>query len=410
MTNIPRKVLFVSSVPTHPPIHGNRRRVLNLVGAVEQLGYEAHFFALPFRGFLNGADVEGMRDRLGGRFHVAERKPVDLLNRLRHLVHSRLERWSVGHKGVNTPSGFVPDVDDGYSPLWNQELRALHKKFRFAAVVVEYVFTSRALLACPKGVLRLIDTIDVFEKRNERMGDSGVSSSWFQTTAEREDAALRRAHVVVAIQDHERDEFAVRTTRPVITVGHMVDQPPGPLLDPDGPPSVLLVSSGNPVNLQGLVFFLSDVWPSVCRAIPGAVLRVAGRLADVVPRCCRSVEAMGIVQDDLLLYSSGHVVVNPVLAGTGLSIKTIEALGFGKPVVATPSGARGLGSLTDSVLVGEDPGSLARNVVTLLLDQNLRRSLGERGWRFSSDWNRRAKAGLTEALSFVPESALGKAH
>ena len=44
-------------------------------------------------------------------------------------------------------------------------------------------------------------------------------------------------------------------------------------------------------------------------------------------------------------YDECSVIINPCLAGSGLKIKSVEALSYGKPLVTTPKGAEGL---TDS--------------------------------------------------------------
>ena len=41
-------------------------------------------------------------------------------------------------------------------------------------------------------------------------------------------------------------------------------------------------------------------------------------------------------------YSAVDVAINPMIAGTGLKIKTVEAMNFGVPIVSTISGSEGL--------------------------------------------------------------------
>ena len=51
---------------------------------------------------------------------------------------------------------------------------------------------------------------------------------------------------------------------------------------------------------------------------------------------------LGRVDDLAELYRSARVVINPVLAGTGLKIKTVEALSRLRPIVTWPTGVEGL--------------------------------------------------------------------
>jgi glycosyltransferase involved in cell wall biosynthesis len=55
-------------------------------------------------------------------------------------------------------------------------------------------------------------------------------------------------------------------------------------------------------------------------------------------------------QDSLVdTYARAAVVINPVKFGTGLPVKTIEALSYGKPIVATSAGGRDLEDFSDAI-------------------------------------------------------------
>jgi glycosyltransferase involved in cell wall biosynthesis len=54
------------------------------------------------------------------------------------------------------------------------------------------------------------------------------------------------------------------------------------------------------------------------------------------------VELVGQLDDLREAYAQARVVINPAVAGTGLKIKTVEALAHLRPVVAWPAGVDGL--------------------------------------------------------------------
>lgn len=92
---------------------------------------------------------------------------------------------------------------------------------------------------------------------------------------------LGRADFVLAIQDQEAAHFRKLTPKPVVIVGHL----PGSIeqaSEPEGPPSLLMVSSQNPINARGLRAFLENSWPLVRRDVPGTRFRLVGRICDVV--------------------------------------------------------------------------------------------------------------------------------
>jgi hypothetical protein len=137
--------------------------------------------------------------------------------------------------------------------------------------------------------------------------------------------------------------------RTVVTVGVDFQVPTDvPVLPTDA--IVLLVASYNPMNNKGLRDFLRYAWPLVRSELPSARLVVVGdveRSAFVVPD---GVEIRGRVDNLARAYQEARVVINPAVGGTGLKIKTVEALAHLRPVVAFPAGVEGLGSVAMPLL------------------------------------------------------------
>ena len=105
---------------------------------------------------------------------------------------------------------------------------------------------------------------------------------------------------------------------------------------------VLVVGSNYPANIVGLRDFCEHAWPLVCKENPAAELWVAGKIGDAVSKKVPQARVLGWVENLQALYRQSAVVINPTLTGTGLKIKTIEALCNGKPLVATPNAVEGV--------------------------------------------------------------------
>ena len=69
------------------------------------------------------------------------------------------------------------------------------------------------------------------------------------------------------------------------------------------------------------------------------------------------------------------VYVAPLVSGSGIKNKVLEAMSAGRPVVTTPKGAAGIGA-GDGVEVADDSGGVADRVVALLQDQGRRTAEG----------------------------------
>ena len=105
--------------------------------------------------------------------------------------------------------------------------------------------------------------------------------------------------------------------------------------------------------------------------VPWATLRVSG--ADPPPEL-REKERFGVpfeghIPDLASFYGSARVVISPVRFGSGVKIKTVEALQFGLPVVSTTVGAEGIDLHgVKAVEITDAPEVFARAVCRLLTD------------------------------------------
>jgi len=97
---------------------------------------------------------------------------------------------------------------------------------------------------------------------------------------------------------------------------------------------------------------------------------VAGAAGAVVTIPPRGVTILGRVGDLRPLYATSRVVINPAVAGTGVKIKTLEALSHLRPVVTWPNGVDGLSPEIASLCrTVEDWYTFAQEVATILLSE-----------------------------------------
>lgn len=105
--------------------------------------------------------------------------------------------------------------------------------------------------------------------------------------------------------------------------------------------SVLYVGSDNEINIKSFLYFMNNILPIVKTRAPDVRVVLAGKICHHLSRNSGAV-LLGEVENLEDVYAGARIVINPAIMGTGLCIKSIEALGYGKPLVATPEGARGL--------------------------------------------------------------------
>jgi glycosyltransferase involved in cell wall biosynthesis len=154
---------------------------------------------------------------------------------------------------------------------------------------------------------------------------------------------------------------------------------------------VLFVGALNrPQNREALRFFLEHVWPSVHREVPGAEFCVVGAGMDADLRMelagTPKVLAVGEVPEVEPYYASSAVFVAPILAGGGIIVKILDALGAGVPTVTTRYGNEGIRAREgEQILVADSPGEFAASVIRLLRDDAARKTVGEAGRRYVMD-------------------------
>jgi glycosyltransferase involved in cell wall biosynthesis len=379
-----KRILMISPIPTHPQNAGNRSRIYRLLCSLKDLGHEVHFLYVN----TEVADEKGMQRCWGDNFYVAPyRFPARSLFMYMKRVKFVFER------------GFrhIQPVDFRYDKSLDEFLAVLSRRTRFDVVMVEYVFWSKALECFDGGVLKLIDTHDVFAKRHLMYLENKEEYYWYCTSVMEEAKGLNRADVIVAIQPQEREYLSTLTRKKTIMIGHI-----GPLEKPmqgcSTERTMLFVGSASVNNVHGLRYFMNEVLPSIRMAIPDSKLLVAGEVSNAIGEYEGCVK-LGVVEDLKPIYQKAGLVINPIRFSTGLSIKTIEAMGYSKPVVATSMGSKGLETEANKAfLLADDPAEFAQSVVKVLTDEQLAARLSASAYEFVKRWNEASVKELASVL------------
>jgi glycosyltransferase involved in cell wall biosynthesis len=302
------------------------------------------------------------------------------------LVKSRLWRdrrtsAPAASSALSVPAG--PALSES-EPQWSElpsrlETRYFQRRFKdFApdAVLANYCWMT-PLLPTDAPVKRLVLTHDVASQRLNLKAKTVPSlGSLDPASPEGEARLLSRATGIIAVS--EDDAAVFRTMLPDHRVLVAPKAAPAQSL---GSGSVagrcLFVGGINPPNREGLAWFLAEVWPAVRAAQPDATLHVVGGIGETVAQPVPAgVVVRGRVERLELSYTEAAVVVIPLLQGTGIKIKLIEACGFGKACVTTTVGLQGLPFFREAVREANDASSFAQAIIALLGDAAQRETLG----------------------------------
>lgn len=382
-----KKVLVISPSPFHPQDAGNRTRIHNLLINLQKLGHEVHFLHIQ----QETDDDFQMSQVLGKNFYS--------------IPYIRPSKGRLPQKVFRKLRCFITDypiypyaVDDWYDNSINKFLVTLQKRVKFDVVIVEYVFFSKALKYFSKNVLKIIDTHDIFNNRRNLYKNNGQEYHWYSTTLKEEIKGLQRSDFIIAIQKQEEEYFKKLVRSNVITVGHTVS-----LREPQYIQNhnyrILYIASHNENNIHGINYFITQVLPKVKSSIPDLQLLIAGKVCEGLDED-DAYTKLGYVSNIDKVYDAANVVINPILFGTGLKIKSVEALGQSKVLVTTPEGAKGLEiGANKAFLIAKNPDEFVQCLIEVFTDTRLSYELSKNAYSFAKNYNNAAFEPLAKILT-----------
>ncbi|MGD1012698.1 MAG: glycosyltransferase family 4 protein, partial [Acidimicrobiales bacterium] len=125
-------------------------------------------------------------------------------------------------------------------------------------------------------------------------------------------------------------------------------------------------------NADGLYWFVDNVMPIVKARLPWVRVQVSGASPpeEVLAVGGRGVSFVGQLGDIADAYGRSRACIVPLRYGAGVKIKTVEALQYGVPTIATTVGAEGIDLRgTEALKVTDDPREFAFSLTSLLTDR-----------------------------------------
>ncbi len=133
-------------------------------------------------------------------------------------------------------------------------------------------------------------------------------------------------------------------------------------------------------NIEGIKWFLNEVWPEVSKIIPEIKLYLAGReTPDWLKNSnLKNVDVVGEVPDAFEFMASKTISIAPLFSGSGIRIKIIESMAMGKAVIATTVGAEGI-NYTDgkNILIADTKKDFIKAIKKLYNNPELTVTIGQ---------------------------------
>jgi len=178
---------------------------------------------------------------------------------------------------------------------------------------------------------------------------------------------------------------------------------------------LFLGSFRHPPNQEAVDWFARRVLPHILVEEPKARVIVIG--SDPPPRHslpgADAIELVGFVDDIRDALARYSLFICPILSGSGVRVKLLEAFAAGMPVVSTYLGAEGLADTDGAICaLADDPQQFARHVVALFRDPRTAEAMASRAREYvvstrdMKDMTSRLAASYRAELARVRQAAI----
>jgi polysaccharide biosynthesis protein PslH len=158
---------------------------------------------------------------------------------------------------------------------------------------------------------------------------------------------------------------------------------------------------------QSVQWFLEHVWSAYAKANPGVTLYVVGSAPPPEVQRWNGTQGVivtGFVDDVMPLMHRCSGMIVPLLSGSGMRIKIVEAMAASLPVITTSVGVEGIEAVDGKhVLVGDRPVELRTHMDHILADPAFAREMAHKAHQLAVDhyeWASIAK-GFVEVFESV---------
>jgi len=146
-------------------------------------------------------------------------------------------------------------------------------------------------------------------------------------------------------------------------------------------PSLFSLGSMNWIpNVEGIKWFLLNVWPDIHEHFPDLKYYLAGREMPAWMRKLNlpNVVVLGEIKDASEFISSKAVMIVPLFSGSGIRIKIIEGMAAGKTIISTSLGAEGIGYTNhENILIANAPCEFFDMISLSVADKRLFEKIGK---------------------------------
>ncbi len=193
--------------------------------------------------------------------------------------------------------------------------------------------------------------------------------------------AINEVDGIAAITYRDAAFFRGETAVPVIDIPYGVNPEEfTPSYDIKDKPTLYHIGSMNWMpNEEGIRWFIKNVWERLTAREPDLQLNLAGRH---MPKWLKNlkkknINVIGEVPDAKEFIKDNDIAIVPLLSGSGIRIKIIEAMAMGKTVITTMIGAEGIQySEYVNIIIADNPTKIVETICKITKEPDELKRIG----------------------------------
>ncbi|HVI43718.1 MAG TPA: glycosyltransferase [Chitinophaga sp.] len=327
-----KRVLFFFPVNPIEKNAGNRTRALNLLKYFSERGIMVDYIAERHWGTFTPENIAMLKQSgLVQDVRMLERKPVKK-NAVKYFFNYKIPNKLFLRK-LKLREGSIPNR---LTLQLRREFDQILTERHYDYILISYAYWADLIFDNPltHNSVTIIDTHDLLSSLHQR--DEGFDKS---TALSDELRRLALFDQVWAISPDEMYFFSQFLEGSVKHIPVVVDTPPVVSPLPEKEYDLIYVATDNNSNLLSADWFFKKVYPLLPEYIRICVI---GTIGSHVPAGLKNVTVIPFVESLHTYYFRSKIAICPMLAGTGVKVKVVEALSHGLPVVCTERGMDGL--------------------------------------------------------------------
>lgn len=313
-----KNTLIISDCPTDPCNAGNRSCIKQYCNLLTGLGYNIYFLYI-YNDEVSKNELEMMREIWKEKLFLYKTPSFQFL--FQKIINKI-------YKTANNPSL------DLYAPFFiRKKISQIISHHNISSIIINYIWLSKCLVKLNVKT-KIIFTHDVFSYKRLK------GSQWLSFTPNQEAKALSRATHILAIQQNEAIYYSYLAPQKKIYTVYMPFTYTNQHITSNQ--NLLFFSGNNEHNIKGIQSFITQIYPGIKKTYPQIKLLIGGNICNHIKVEDESIILKGKYNNPKEFYQQGDIVINPVFEGTGLKVKTFEAISYGKIVLAHKHSMEGI--------------------------------------------------------------------